>query len=482
MWRFIFLIMLFTFVLSSKSQNSFVLVGDAYNQYIHILDLLQDDLSTQSQSVVTKHQHTTFGLLDSTNSLTYHTNGCYFFENGSNRINDRSIHHGSNIEKYCENYGSLSNDNAIILPSVEDKNKMILLYTRAYFNQSTNTIQKTDFSFSMLDTETNSIQHEQTIYTGNITPLSHLIKKDGSGYWILFCDIDKKLIYLYSLSSDNITLHKKIPFPINSDYCMYDVNIKFSALGTKIGMHHSSCYFGLYDFDNCSGNIVGPRINLFAGDSDVFGIDFAFTQDDKYIVLGQEKVNNNNNNTSHSILIFETSSIGVNINPRTILNTPYNFSLGKIFTTDSKVVVFNRFEDSYFLDIQIRDKEIKLDTINFRRLPFRYTPSFSKLLNQQIEMTNDCISATTDHTTDNRFTLFPNPVTNNLYLKNLKNTNSHAFILEIIDISGKHIASFIYQTGESIDVSHLAEGSYLLIIFDIEGNEQSFQTLKFIKQ
>jgi hypothetical protein len=462
-----------------NGQNSYLLVGDAYNHNIHQLDLQQEDLGTKSHTSEYKYQYSSFGLLDSANNLVYHTNGCYFFDADFNKINTNSIHHGSNIEKYCEKYGSISNDNALILPSLSDKNKIVLLHTKAKSNQITNTIQKTDLSFSTFNKDANEIIKEEVIYSGNISSVNHMIKKDGSGYWILFCDLDKKLILLFNLTSDEINRYKEIPFPIDSDLCLYDVNIKFSALGSKIGMHHSSCYFSLYDFDNCTGNIVGPRINLSAGDSDVFGIDFAFSQDDKYVILGQEKTKINSTN---DILIFETSSIGVKINPKTSFRAPYNFSLGKIFTTDTKIVIFNRFEDYYFLDFRLKNKDITLDTIYFRRLPFRYTPSFSKLIHRNNIVTNDCITSTGDQAIKHVFTLYPNPAKNHLNISHVNVLNRQNLILKIIDTSGKYISTFLHQPGESIDVSHLAEGTYFILVSDTDYIMKPLQTLKFIKQ
>ncbi|MBS1651945.1 MAG: T9SS type A sorting domain-containing protein [Bacteroidetes bacterium] len=73
---------------------------------------------------------------------------------------------------------------------------------------------------------------------------------------------------------------------------------------------------------------------------------------------------------------------------------------------------------------------------------------------------------------ENNIALYPNPVKDKLYFKNIKNAD-----IEVLDLSGKQLLSIKNNTDESIDVNALTVGIYVLKISTLNNVSQ----LKFVK-
>lgn len=82
-----------------------------------------------------------------------------------------------------------------------------------------------------------------------------------------------------------------------------------------------------------------------------------------------------------------------------------------------------------------------------------------------------------DKLTNSEFSgfIYPNPLQDRLYFKNFENENNQFLI---IDITGKIVMNGIFESDNSVDVSNLQSGMYIL---EIQGNEET-KNHKFIKK
>ena len=75
-------------------------------------------------------------------------------------------------------------------------------------------------------------------------------------------------------------------------------------------------------------------------------------------------------------------------------------------------------------------------------------------------------------------TVFPNPVTTELWIKN---ENQSTFSATLLDLNGRVLRNNIQihpQSSSSIPLQELSGGMYILILTDQEGNTQTYKVIK----
>jgi hypothetical protein len=95
----------------------------------------------------------------------------------------------------------------------------------------------------------------------------------------------------------------------------------------------------------------------------------------------------------------------------------------------------------------------------------------------QINLTNSALSLDTFEDSLKQISLYPNPVSESLYIKNLNNLNISN--IRILNILGKVVQTkSALNKNQNIDVSKLTSGIYILTI----QSESSSKSIKFVKQ
>lgn len=469
-WKISHFTVLLVLIISShwltiKGQK--LLVGSSNNQDLYIFETLTGKTDKISLPQQISFSQTLSGCkIDSFSNYIF-TNGCQLFSPLGELNTEYSFLSDTNMNSYCEKYGSIASDNVLLLPDIASVNKLHILFFDCEYISNNNSINKKDLYYAKYDLHKNKSTDILKICSGNFSRIAYHLKGDKSGYWIAFGDINAQSFKIIDIQEHTVSLHKSYPFPfsISQITCSNQLNLQFSTSGDKLAFQHSSSWLVLYEFDICSGTLIGPKLKLNNSNYDSSANSFTFSQDGKWLIIGHEYFSNFIGKfpaTINELSFFKTTKIGVSNNPEYKLYLPYNFSIGKIFSIqEDKILIFNKFEDNQFVLMNPDYSGLQNTKSSIERLPFRYSPSINHLAQSPKNLTNKCISDIKEIASDSEMILYPNPAHDIFIISDETNTSKH-ISLQIYTIEGKLLSSFLYVTGEEIDISNLQSGIYIV--------------------
>lgn len=468
------LLLLFTACTCNAFAQSKTLTGSKYSpNNSYILDLDATDLAPVSLPFSSKITQTSSGLYNENGDITFFTNGCNIYNGQDIALLENTFHVGTDLDTFCFRQGGMIRNGVVLLIAPSDHNLMNVIYLKGKLGNSKSAIVHTGLFLRTMNLGEKTWSDEIEIKNGNLSKFSYTKKGDGSGYWVIIADLDSNELLTFDISKETVTLSNtaSYPLPTSTTECPLDLNLKFSPDGKKIAFHHSSCYLAIYDFDECTGKPIGPRMNFSGGSSDNPDNCIEFTKDSKFIIVGREKYQATSRTkiTSNEVLVYDVDKLGLQIEPIFSFATPINFSVGSIFTNkENRILIFNRFSDHYYLDLEWSAESSSIINGNFKRLPFRYYPAFSMLEYQYPLSVNNCINTAYALDLDFSYKIFPNPASDH-FIIGLNNGSIEKCVANIISADGRLISSFITEINKVNDINGLPNGLYTIKLFSLQG-------------
>ena len=337
------------------------------------------------------------------------------------------------------------------------------------------------FRYSVVDMNMNDslgdVFIKNTLVRNNLPEkLTAVANADGSGYWILTHDWGTNAFYAYSLTAAGFDTNAVVSNAgtVYSDSIIQNTfgQMKFSPDGKKIAA--AIGYQGIFeilDFDNSTGVVSNP-IDIKTDNAHCYGVEFSADNSKLYVTYYSPFFD------QYYLDQYDLSSGDATtiINSKTNLSTSDEQLRGMQLGPDHKVYVVPAFfgflnvvnhPDSAGTACEYEDNALDLGGyINSLTLPGFVQSYFNE----------GSISTGIQNLPKSTLSIFPNPATNKIYFSL---PSSNYYKIELKNETGQIVFSKQFnQKPNTIDVSHLANGIYLV---SIKSSAQNFEG-KFLKQ
>lgn len=478
LYRFLFLLVLIVF----QSNSSFLLAQSfKYLNQVRSGAFVENkklEITDGKLSVVSSFQSphpikmSSSFVSDENGNVLLYSNGCYIYNAQHDPLNSTSLQNGNYIDKWCSNNGSIMPQSHLFIRRPDTEEEFYFFYYSSN-SDGQEALNVKELRFLTINSSSNAIMDDKSILSGGKKSNFDIsLHENGKDYWLAVADLDSYLIKVFLITNQDIIPSHEVTMTFDDllPECKHETNLQFSKEGNKLMVHVSGCYLGIYDFDQCFGELAGPRLNLntFSYNS---GAQASFSEDGKYILLHRDIFIENAINSGHSeILLFNNDKIGVTTTYESNYFVPPNFAMGRIISDENYFLIFNRFSDRKYLKVNITDEVHPNLQVEFVLLPFWYSQGFSRPFIENTNV-NNCTTPVTLQKITDQLKVYPNPASEFVYFSNNEN-NQYPLKVSIFDIKGKQLCQlFLRTSSESIDVTRFSAGLYILKFEDNNKNK-----------